>query len=66
MPVMYLLLDPALLLLSLYYAFVFGVLYLVIVTACTTLARCVLADPFSSTVSLARVMVTHPVSWVSI
>ncbi|KAH7274775.1 major facilitator superfamily domain-containing protein [Fusarium solani] len=31
-PIMYLLLDPALLLLSLYYAFVFGVLYLVIVT----------------------------------
>lgn len=30
--VMYLLLDPALLLLSLYYAFVFGVLYLVIVS----------------------------------
>ncbi|KAJ4178005.1 hypothetical protein NW755_013492 [Fusarium falciforme] len=29
-PIMYLLLDPALLLLSLYYAFVFGVLYLVI------------------------------------
>ncbi|KAF1809111.1 MFS general substrate transporter [Eremomyces bilateralis CBS 781.70] len=31
-PVMYLILDPALMLLSLYYAFVFGVLYLVIVT----------------------------------
>ncbi|KAM0420339.1 hypothetical protein ACHAPT_011881, partial [Fusarium lateritium] len=31
-PIMYLLLDPALLLLSLYYAFVFGVMYLVIVT----------------------------------
>ncbi|RSL78424.1 hypothetical protein CEP51_008217 [Fusarium floridanum] len=31
-PIMYLLLDPALLLLSIYYGFVFGVLYLVIVT----------------------------------
>jgi hypothetical protein len=44
MPVMYLILDPALLLLSLYYAFVFGVLYLVIVTVRPTLARCDLAD----------------------
>ena len=36
---MYLVLDPALALLSVYYAVVFGILYLVIVTASTLLLK---------------------------